>query len=63
MADVAECIDKPVITLEMIEAGEEAILASALRPEIAVSSWASSLAEQVYLAMEDARCPKRNRSQ
>jgi hypothetical protein len=45
------------------QAGEEAILASALRPEFAVPFWASSLAEQVYRAMEGARLTKRHRSQ
>jgi hypothetical protein len=44
----------------MIEAGEKAILASALRPEVAEVSWASSLARTVYLAMEVAGCPRQH---
>ena len=48
------------ITPAMIEAGEETILASALRPEVAEPSWAFSLAREVYLAMEGARCSKRH---
>jgi hypothetical protein len=46
------------ITPEMLDADEEVIWALGLWPEVAASSWASSLVSQVYLAMEAARCSK-----
>jgi hypothetical protein len=48
------------VTPEMIDAGEDVILSRGPHPEVAVDSWASSLASQVYQAMEAARCSKRN---
>jgi hypothetical protein len=49
------------ITPEMVEAGEKAIFASGVWPDLCVSELASSLADQVYRAMEAARCSMRNR--
>ncbi len=47
---------------KMIEAGEEIILNSGLRPCVAERFWAADLATSVFQAMEAARSPKRNLS-
>jgi len=52
-----------LLAVEMIEPGEDPILARAPRTEIAAPSWASSLAEEVYQAMEAAHYSKQYRSQ
>ena len=51
--------DEIEITPTMIEAGEQAIFAFGVRPNLSTADWASALAGQVYQAMEAARCPMR----
>jgi hypothetical protein len=48
------------ITSAMIDAGERAIFASDVWPNLCLFGWSSDLAEQVYRAMEGARLTKRH---
>jgi hypothetical protein len=46
------------VTPAMLKAGERAIFAFGVVPDLSTAEWASSLADQVYRAMEGARHPK-----